>query len=128
MVRPAAEGGKSGKLDRAPCSFCDVRVEDASTGETLYPILAQPIPANLEKSNGNLSRHKVSLPGTVIAFALRYLERRSIMHHAMVWAAWYLLLLAVPFCIIGSIIREALADRRSERRAAALKLHAPPRS
>ncbi|HJT22428.1 MAG TPA: hypothetical protein VJ746_18290 [Nitrospira sp.] len=49
------------------------------------------------------------------------------MHHAMVWAAWYLLLLAVPFCIIGSIIREALADRRSGRHADRLKIAAPPR-
>jgi hypothetical protein len=49
------------------------------------------------------------------------------MHHAMVWAAWYLLLLAVPFCIIGSIIREALAHRRSGRRADGLKLTGPPR-
>ena len=34
------------------------------------------------------------------------------MHDAILWAGWYLLLLAVPFCIIGSLVRERLAHRR----------------
>ncbi|HEY6084245.1 MAG TPA: hypothetical protein VIU63_02550 [Nitrospira sp.] len=43
------------------------------------------------------------------------------MHDTTLWAAWYLLLLAVPFCIIGSLIREQWANRRAVRRADALR-------
>lgn len=37
------------------------------------------------------------------------------MHDGTLWAAWYLMLLAIPFFIIGSLIREKLADRRAVR-------------
>lgn len=37
------------------------------------------------------------------------------MHDATLWAAWYLLLLAVPFCIVWSLVREKMAHRRSGR-------------
>ncbi len=37
------------------------------------------------------------------------------MHDTTLWAAWYLLLLAVPFCIIWSLIRDRLTHRRSSR-------------
>ena len=37
------------------------------------------------------------------------------MHDMTLWAAWYLWLLAVPFCIIGSLIRERMAHRRAGR-------------
>ncbi|HEU4685518.1 MAG TPA: hypothetical protein VFS39_13515 [Nitrospira sp.] len=39
------------------------------------------------------------------------------MHNAMIWVAWYLLLLAVPFFIIASVVREGLARRRAVRRS-----------
>lgn len=38
------------------------------------------------------------------------------MHDASLWAAWYLLLLAVPLCIVGSYLRDRLAHRRTGRR------------
>ena len=38
------------------------------------------------------------------------------MHDTTLWAAWYLLLLAIPAMLIGSIIRERVAHRRINRR------------
>lgn len=38
------------------------------------------------------------------------------MQDPMLWTSWYLLFLAFPFFIIGSIIREQLARRRTNRR------------
>jgi len=37
------------------------------------------------------------------------------MHDVTLWAAWYLLLLAIPALLIGSLIRERVAHRRSRR-------------
>ena len=43
-------------------------------------------------------------------------ERRAIlMHDATLWAGGYFVLLAVPVVLIGSVIREKLAHRRSLR-------------
>jgi hypothetical protein len=38
------------------------------------------------------------------------------MHDVTLWAAWYLLLLAIPALLIGSFIREKVAHRRYLRR------------
>jgi hypothetical protein len=38
------------------------------------------------------------------------------MHDTTLWAAWYLLLLAIPALLIGSLIRERVAHRRSSKR------------
>jgi hypothetical protein len=38
------------------------------------------------------------------------------MHGISIWAAWYVFLLAVPVFLLGSVIREKLAQRRIGRR------------
>lgn len=38
------------------------------------------------------------------------------MHDATIWAAWYLLLLAIPALLIGSFIRDKTSRHHADRR------------
>ena len=38
------------------------------------------------------------------------------MHDMTLWAAWYLFLLAIPVVLIGSLIRDRMAQRSNHRR------------
>jgi hypothetical protein len=79
--------------------------------QDLVPLILQP--PNISMNERTVALFLFWYGDCVIT---RYQERRAIMHDVTLWAAWYLLLLAIPALLIGSFIREKVAHRRSVRR------------
>jgi len=98
------------EASREPCCFCDVRVlRTSNRHEGPLEILTPCFTQLLEIAGEIFSCHPACATRYGDCVARQHSRKEGDMHDTTLWAAWYLLLLAVPFCIIGSLIREKLA-------------------